>query len=382
MDIDWCSLEDHLIRCIELVVAEAAEQHPANTVYAAALTDVHARDMLFLWPSIRVAWQPQGSPATERGDLRKRDVDDWDRLVDAPPTGDLWAERLTASVGRHGHPWNVVAAQFHRSLGNACRRATATLPGSAHLDDDFVVLVHDPECREAAIRASVDDEVLRRLFPELHRTSAIEARLDRLSEPDRIDALVEILTSDTDTDGELRPVARRLLAAQGPIAAQRVVDELRSTPLDPSNSHRVDRLYDVLIDTGITDSQVADRLADTVERAGNRPVDVAKAATVLCMLGHVHRATHLVAGLPDDMAAQALSAPFLAEHRRTPLDYRLLAEILAARPVLDDLMLASLTPTRIHDIAHEDLRTASDALASPWQFIRRHAAIVLLSSHL
>ena len=85
---------------------------------------------------------------------------------------------------------------------------------------------------------------------------------------------------------------------------------------------------------------------------------------------------------PDDMAAQALSAPFLAEHRRTPLDYRLLAEILAARPVLDDLMLASLTPTRIHDIAHEDLRTASDALASPWQFIRRHAAIVLLSSHL
>lgn len=65
-----------------------------------------------------------------------------------------------------------------------------------------------------------------------------------------------------------------------------------------------------------------------------------------------------------------------------PLDYGPLAEALTRSPGLDRSLAARLSMESVRPVDADDVATAIAALGSPWESVRRHATIVLLSAHL
>ena len=375
-EIDWDRLEADLADDITTAVESVIAQATGRRVYAAALTDIHARDMLFLWPTIRVASEPSPAAAAEC----RWDIDHWPVQVDGSARGDLLAEQVTSSVGLLRHRWDTVARQFHRSLFRAARRAAENLVTSTDLDGDFAVIVHDRDDPESAIRESLTDDQLKTMFPELHRTTAIEARLTVLPEQEMISELIDILSCEDDP--YLHGLAHRLLTTTRAAAGPPLVGALRDLDSRDAGPGATARLYDALADLETVDSHTADQLVDLARNPATLPQARARAVTALCSLGYPTKTLELLDLLPEEVAGRSLAAPFLTDGRKRRLDYEPVRQILHIHPELDEFMFASLTPARIHDIAYEDLQTAADALASPSRFIRRHAAIILLSSHL
>ena len=148
--VDWGRLEGDLTEEIVSAVREVTTRSAGSAVYGAALTDVHARDMLFLWPAIRVATGVPDCAVADRG----WDVDSWPVQVDWSGRGDKWAETLTASVGLGDYLWDSVTARFRESLVSASRRATRALIRSGAVNEAFAVVVHDPDDPLAAMKNS------------------------------------------------------------------------------------------------------------------------------------------------------------------------------------------------------------------------------------
>ncbi|MBE7191687.1 MAG: hypothetical protein INR66_04305 [Gordonia polyisoprenivorans] len=65
-----------------------------------------------------------------------------------------------------------------------------------------------------------------------------------------------------------------------------------------------------------------------------------------------------------------------------PLDYGPLTDTLVRSPTLDGALAAGLSAETVRAIDADDVATAIAALESPWESVRRHAAIILLSAHL
>ncbi|MEU5843806.1 hypothetical protein [Rhodococcus sp. NPDC047139] len=374
--VDWGRLEGDLTEEIVSAVREVTTRPAGSAVYGAALTDTHARDMLFLWPAIRVGTGVPDHAVADRG----WDVDSWPVQVDWSSTGDKWAETLTASVGLGDYLWDSVTVRFRESLVSASRRATRALIRSGAVNEAFAVVVHDPDDPVAAMRNSLTVEQLATLFPELYRLAEIEDQLSRLSEPEQVEQLVEMLVHADSR--EQHRLAHRLLVAAGPMGVSRVVAALGLLPSGAAASGGIDRVLDVLLAIGEVDDQAAERILAFAKVPTTTTEVRARAVSVLSAGGQACRAMNLLADLPENLAGRAVSAPYVDGERRCQLDYAPIREVLAMRPELDEVMAAELTSDRIQDIGHEDLRTAADALDSPSRFIRRHASIVLLSSHL
>lgn len=372
--VDWGRLEGDLTEEIVSAVREVTTRSAGSAVYGAA--DTHARDMLFLWPAIRVASGVPDYAVADRG----WDVDSWPVQVDWSGRGDKWAETLTASVGLGDYLWDSVTVRFRESLVSASRRATRALIRSGAVNEAFAVVVHDPDDPVAAMKNSLTVEQLATLFPEQYRLAEIEDQLSRLSEPEQVEQLVEMLVHADSR--EQHHQAHRLLVAAGPTAVSRVVAALGLLPSGAAASGGIDRVLDVLLAIGEVDDQAAERILAFAKVPTTTAEVRAHAVSVLSAGGQTGRAMNLLADLPDHLAGRAVSAPYVDGERRCQLDYAPIRKVLAMRPELDEVMAAELTSDRIQDIGHEDLRTAADALDSPSRFIRRHAAIVLLSSHL
>lgn len=372
-EIDWGRLERDLADEIVSAVCEVTSQCSTPEVYGAALTDIHAQNMLFLWPTIRVAF---GEPDCA-ADGQVWDIGSWPVHVDGSRRGDEWAETLTVSVGLGDNLWNAVVDRFHESILIASKSATQQLIESGVVDKRFAVVVHDPEDPVAATKKSLTGAQLATLFPELYRLSEVEDRLSQLPEPARTEQLIEMLVG---ADGAAqRILAQRLLVAGGRAAVSRVVSRLE----DPASTDEMtESLFQVLVSIGEVDEQAVRRILTIVNRATTTLNARAYAVTALFTLGYTAEAVNLITSLPDSLACGALSAPYVDGERRCNLDYEPIREVLASRPRLDEAMAAALTADRIQRIGHEDLRTATGALVSPSSFIRRHASIVLLSSHL
>ncbi len=371
--IEWGRLKSDLTEEIVSAVGEVTMQCAASSVYGAALTDIHARNMLLLWPTIRVACDEPDYAVADR----VWDIDSWPVQLDGSRRGDMWAEILTTSVGLGDNRWNTVIERFRESLVIAARGATRALIDSGVVDRTFAVVVHDPEDPVAALKNSLTAEQLAMLFPELYQLSEVEVQLSRLPETERTEQLVEMLAGID--GGAERTLAQRLLVSIGWAAVPRVVDALE----DPvATDEVIERFVEVLVAIREVDEQAAGRILAFAGRPTTTLNARARAISALCMLGYTTKAVQLLADVPDDLAGRALSAPYVDGERRWHLDYEPIREVLAERPELDEVMAAALTPDRIQYIGCEDLRTAADALVSPSHFIRRHASIVLLSSHL
>ena len=82
------------------------------------------------------------------------------------------------------------------------------------------------------------------------------------------------------------------------------------------------------------------------------------------------------------LALDAIARPYIGEHKNGPLDYGPLESVLNTFPEYDDELFARLSANVMFEINATDLDAATKALSSRWRFVRRHAAIVMLSTHL
>ncbi len=139
---------------------------------------------------------------------------------------------------------------------------------------------------------------------------------------------------------------------------------------------------DVLDRLGSVPDDAAEHLITAVGYA-RRPTGYrSSAATSLAWLGRLGDLDDEIADLPDHLVLPVLARPYLGRRKNGPLHYDPLARALASRPRLDDMLAEKLSPTSMYAIDSSDLPVAIEGLSSTWQFVRRHAAIVLLTVHI
>lgn len=123
------------------------------------------------------------------------------------------------------------------------------------------------------------------------------------------------------------------------------------------------------LDAGARGSRVVAQ-QDATHRVGTEPVSFA-------MLDSID-----LTSVTDSEALGVIAEPYLGTRKNGRLTYRPLERIFVERPRLHDRLMTRLTPAEMYPIDADDLPVAVAALSSCWPFIRRHAAIVLLSVHL
>ncbi|MFW0785292.1 hypothetical protein AAFP35_12280 [Gordonia sp. CPCC 206044] len=352
----WPRMESVLAHQAVSAVHEAVAANTA--VHTAEISDLYARDMLVLWPSISVG----------------------DTHIDTCLEGDRWAERLTTHAGQNGDRWTDVARHYRRTAVAAARRATWMLTTAGVVDPEFAVVVRDEHGSDELLRECLTPTQLRRRDPRLHRRYIAEEALRALSGDARIAALVRTLADDA-ADPGLHRSAHSMLADLGAPAAIAMAEELRLFSLAPNGSLAPQRMLSVLEETRTTDDRAIDTLLAIVGDDRVPPRLRADVGACLSWLNQLGRTAPLLDLLPDDLVCDVLGAPYLRETTNGPLNYRPLEQAIVATPRFDEQLFLRLSATRIHRIRSADVSTATAALSSPSRFVRRHAAIVLLSVH-
>ncbi|MGV9669202.1 hypothetical protein ACWDPV_01220 [Gordonia sp. NPDC003504] len=363
---DWAGFEEFVVGEIVAAVAHWIGTHPRRVPGRAALFDFHVRDMLILFPIIAIDDEPHS-----HADWRP---EDWDWQQDSGPDADAWAGRITASVGSGGGRWAAVVQRFFAALAAASRAATACLRALNSVTDDFLVVVLNGD--DDQIVACVPPGRLALDFPAIEARRSEIARLTSLSVTARttelIRALAETRTSPLTRDemtGQLRKcgagaaaaVAERI-CAQGPATGPdwvSILDAMGSVP-----DHAAEHLRLVI--------------ADTERPLAHR----ASVAASMAWLGRLGDVVEDLTDLPDELVVSVVSRAYLGDHKNARLEYASLERVLASRPHLDQVLVEQLSPTRMFSIAEGDSGAAMAGLASRWVFVRRHAAIVLLTVHI
>ncbi len=355
MVFDWAGLENFLTVEIETAVRSVARDGAGTTVSRAVVTDFYARSMLVLWPTIVVT-----------GDR------EWQ--FDADNSADEWASLVTAYAASSGHRWSTVIEEFFDHVVAACRRATAALLDSGVVRSEFVTVAVDSD-RDLITRCLTPAQLVAN-FPQIHRRDSAIRELRRLPAEHQVTQLITGLISAQDhpvldVDDQVR-----LLVQMGEpaavAAAAAIGDRGASVPL----------LSQVIDEIGIASAQIITPLTGSLRDPSLAKAVRRRVACSLAWLGRLDVVCDNAADLTDEGLCEAIATSYLSERKNGPLDYRPLAASLDALPRLHDLLFTWLSPTRMYPIDGDDLPTATAGLSSRWPMVRRHAAIVIMSTHL
>lgn len=381
MKFDWVGLESFMVAQLIGAVTRVATCHPQERIYAASVTDIYAERMLVLWPSICVSSVESLPPQRGTHDPRW-DPAEWRWQFDASSEGDDWAGRVTAFAGSKGQDWDDVVAQFLDVIASACARATSALladaPGA--LEDGFVIVPinGNPEL----IERSLDAAQLQHCFPALSRRRTEMLRLHRLPSGDRVDELVAILR-DSPVHGEGFVLAAELSTEIGADAADALAVHVHVESRNPTaDFDRLRGMLAVIEDIGQTTTTVTDRLVTVLSDPQVDTALRAAAGETLAWLGQLAEIAKHLDGLPVELALNCAARPYIGDRKNGALDYGPWETVLDLHPDFDAQLFGRLSPNVMFEINAADLTTAMDALSSPWRVIRRHAAIVILSTHL
>ncbi|MGW0161880.1 hypothetical protein ACWDUN_21475 [Mycobacterium sp. NPDC003323] len=381
MNFDWVGLQTFMVAQLIGAVQHVAAHHPRDHIYAASVTDIYAERMLVLWPSICVSSVESLPPQHGTHDPRW-DPAEWRWQFDASPEGDEWAGRVTAYAGSKGQDWDDVVAQFLDAIASACARATSALladpPGA--LEDGFVIVPinGNPEL----IERSLDAAQLQHCFPVLSRRRTEILRLHRLPPGDRVDELVATLR-DSPVHGEGFVLAAELSTEIGADAADALAVHVHAESRNPTADFgRLLGMLAVIEDIGQPTTTVTDRLVAVLSDPQVDTVLRAAAGETLAWLGRLAEIAKHLDGLPVELALNCAARPYIGDRKNGALDYGPWETVLELHPDFDGQLFGRLSPNVMFEINAADLTTAMDALSSPWRVIRRHAAIVILSTHL
>ncbi|OBG88658.1 hypothetical protein A5699_16280 [Mycobacterium sp. E802] len=377
---DWKGLEDFLTAQVIDAVAAVAAKRPEDRLYAAAVTDIYTEKMLVLWPSVAVATEE-----TLVSDAARWSPSQWPWQIDATNEGDEWAGRVTAYAGSGGIGFDHVTARFLDAVARSCLRATEEVIAGDFAGptcDGFVVLADNGD--DSVIEQSLTPTQLRRYFPSLLKRRTEIARLRSLPIDDRIKDLLATVCS-APVGGGPYALADELLIEIGPASADALCGHLHraaTQPLTSADSVRCARILQTIAEIGVATPTVTQTLTTVVSDPGVPVVLRSEAAATLAWLGQLTEIVAHLQYLPTQLALDVISRPYIGDRKNGPLDYGPLESVLDAYPEYDDALFARLSPNVMFEINAADLQPATAALSSRWRVVRRHAAIVILSTHL
>lgn len=144
----------------------------------------------------------------------------------------------------------------------------------------------------------------------------------------------------------------------------------------------LDEWFDALDQIGWMADDLAAHVVELV-RDNSRPLVVrARAASTLAWVGRLDAVVAELSSLTDEHALDVAGRPYLGQHKNGRLCYAAIEQTLDAHPTLHDALVERLSPTTMYAVDAGDLPAAISGLSSRWLFVRRHAAIVLLSAHM
>jgi len=369
---DWDVFEqfltDEIVRCVD----DAGARNPDSLPRAAALFDLHARDMLVLFPAVAVTHD-----RAENSEPWAVHPGDWSWQAETSRDGDRWAAVLTAFAGSGGQVWEQVTDRYFDTLVRACRRATVALTLEGGVAADFSVAAIGDDDGDLHSRCLTPVQLSHRL-PRISARRRALARLATLPPTSRTGELVGLLEDWRSQDPGLLAAAGAMLGELGRPGSAAIAALLARRPVDAES-------WPVWADVADQIPVVAAPLVDVLfETLGDRGVPHrvrARAASSLAWLGYLGEIAPALASLPSEVALDVIARRYLSESKRGRLDYSPLEKVFDRRPELHDALLARLSATEMHDTDAADIATALAAIDSPWPFIRQHASVVMLTAH-
>lgn len=356
-----------IVNCVERVTALV----PGERLVAAALFDLHTRDMLVLFPSIAVTHE---RAATTIGQW---DPSTWPWHCETSWATDLLVARLTASAGSGGQSWQQIFERFLEAVVNACRAATDALVAAGVVADDFVVVAVDEVDGDGLVGGCLTDEQLKRHFPRIDERRREIERMRTLPVDQQLSAIVGSGRGPID-DPAVSDALELSLADHGPDASDALAVLLMERPVDLSRWRRSVCLAEIV---GQPTPALVDALTATLSDVDVPSTVHGDAASALAWLGCLDVVVPRLGDFPRETAVEVVGRPYLGDRKLGPLDYGLLEEVLRLWPEMDDALLARVSPFRMYAIDGGDVPTAMQGLGSEWAFVRRHASIVMLTMH-
>lgn len=376
--LDWKALDAHLLAVLLGAVRAHHDEHPEHRIYAAAFHNFYAETGgVIAWPSLAIATEEDlqalaaGSSFSE-DDLRWSPAD-WTTQLDPSNADDAWAAEVERAAGRRDDlHWNAQYDRFLRAFARAAKKARPLLIAENAVERDFIAVAMDEAWD--LVPLSLTPAQVRRHFPELDEEAQELARLDALPAAQRAEELADIL--DADTGGPVSTeVAMGLLARLGADAVGVAVARI-------ARSRDRWRYAKLLADLGVPSPEAIDALVDVLRGTRLSEPDRAWAGAALARLGRLDLVLVDRERIPRAVLRRALAAPYTSfrDHAaiHPPLDYAPLERALSADLALADEMLDELSPGSGYcTLEPDEVDTARDALTSPFEVVRRHAAFIL-----
>ena len=360
-------VQNILVREILDFVDEVEMCHSVS-VRAVCVYDIHAQDMLALWPAMAATAEPN----------IVWDPESWTHHRDSSPRGEAEAEAVTAYGGRPGSRWSHVFADYRAAIVTGCRQATTVVTGSSRAASDFVAVSFDP--REGPATSSLTDNQLARSFPSISARERTVTELESLPDLRRHEMLVARLAGSEKLDLD-QATALDLLARGGPAAIDTLAEQALELTGDESAACFAALEHLTALGTALTSRTVAG-LRDLLHDPAASRVRRIAAGRCLATSGRLSLVVARLETIDEDSLLEILAASYLADRKNGPLDYEPVSAALDAYPNMDADLTALLSPNAMFDVDFDDIATATTALTSRWRFVRSHAAIVMLSTHL
>ncbi len=351
---------------------------PSDRIYGAAFHVFSGETGgAIAWPSLAIATEEDLASVVEgtrfsADDLRWSPAD-WSLQLDPTSEDEGWAAMVEAyAAAGDDERWEKTYDRYLRTFAKAAKKARARLVAEGSVERRFIAVAMDEAWEMVPLSLSVAQ--LRTHFPELDEEARELSRLDGLPPDERARALADIL--ETPARGAVSTeVAARVLTGLG----EHVVDVAIERMPRSRDGWRWAKL---LADVGIADPAVIGALAGMLGGRRRSEPDLAWAAAALSRLGRLDIVLAERSRLPRAVLRRALAAPLTSFRDQAvvhlPLDYAPLASALAEEESLAAEMLEELSPGSGYcRIDPGEADTARAALDSPFEVIRRHAAIVL-----
>ncbi|EOU9530443.1 DUF4303 domain-containing protein [Cronobacter dublinensis] len=384
---DWQSLEDTAVTMMVAAVRDVHQQHPQERLYGATFHAFYDDGTVIYWPCIAVGteeslarrvaeYQAQGDTASTESLTESLRWSSADLPYNIEP--DEHAERLALDccdfAARDGtfSVWQKTCEHFMRRFPRAAKKARQQLIREGVVDKNFIIIAED-EAGEL-VPLSLTRAQLLRHFPHYDADEKERRRLTALPLEQQLSELVPLALGVV--RGTLYEGYEELLKAIGRPAVAPLAAVVRGDA--PGERWLASKLIAEINDA--TDEAIAAlcRLLDE-ERADN--CDRAWAACALARLGNMAAIVARIPGLPLDIAAAGLAAPYRSfrdDGRFLPLDYRPLEAALEQHPQLEAAVAHELQPGRGYcRLTPDEIPAARAGLTSTVALIRAHAQAVL-----
>lgn len=383
---DWKALENVAVDHVVNAVRKIRRDHPDETVYGAMFHEFYGDGSVLYWPMVTVATeevlaQVAADYDDDGEDLRWSGPDlsqhAEDHGFEPGDEQDQWAtqcaEFAQATAKGSFSAWEAVYDRFLHCFPRAAKRARAQLLKEGLVDRHFIAVATD----EAGdlVPLSLTRAQLLRHFPMYDEAERERARIAALPLVEQVAEVVPQAVRAV-APGPLLGEYDALVRALGEAAVPALLDVVVGRSAGEAWQASM-----LLAEINHSTPDVISTLETALCSAASSESERAWAASALARLDRMDLIAAHLNGLPAEVAARGLSAPYRSFRDRgkhQPLDYRPLEAVLEQHPAIAPAVAEALAPgCGFCTLQADEVVAAQRGLTSKWAFIREHARDVL-----